>query len=102
MAHRVVRMSNFGGPGFASSIYPDQRSQLLSSCQVQPFGAMGGRFGDATDCIRFFTIPIWSTLLVSFLLLGILTYGLQMLSAIRPNELYDDPKQKMVQLGTSN
>ncbi|TGZ55259.1 hypothetical protein CRM22_010441 [Opisthorchis felineus] len=70
--------------------------------QVQPFGAMGGRFGDATDCIRFFTIPIWSTLLVSFLLLGILTYGLQMLSAIRPNELYDDPKQKMVQLGTAN
>ncbi|KAA3670450.1 uncharacterized protein DEA37_0013304, partial [Paragonimus westermani] len=74
----------------------------LICSQVQPLDASGGRFSAATDCTGFFTIGIWSTLVVSFLLIGILTYGLQMLMAIKPNELYDDPKVKMVQLGALN
>ncbi|THD20740.1 hypothetical protein D915_008500 [Fasciola hepatica] len=70
--------------------------------QFQPFDVSGGRFNEAVDCTSLFTIPIWSVLLVSFLLIGILSYGLVMLSAVQPNALYDDPKAKMVQLGGNN
>ncbi|KAA0193092.1 hypothetical protein FBUS_07101 [Fasciolopsis buskii] len=70
--------------------------------QLQPFDVSGGRFNAAVDCTGLFSIPIWSVLLVSFLLIGILSYGLVMLSAVQPNALYDDPKSKMVQLGGNN
>ncbi|KAF7258979.1 hypothetical protein EG68_03876 [Paragonimus skrjabini miyazakii] len=86
----------------SSTVNPPPLALRFTWLQVQPLGASGGRFSAATDCTGFFTIGIWSTLIVSFLLIGILTYGLQMLMSIKPNELYDDPKVKMVQLGALN
>lgn len=89
-----------------SRIISDAKSNPLGIqfhwLQFQPFDVSDGRFNAAVDCTGLFSIPIWSVLLVSFLLIGILSYGLVMLSAIQPNALYDDPKSKMVQLGGNN
>ncbi|CAL8101561.1 unnamed protein product [Calicophoron daubneyi] len=71
----------------------------FSWLQVQPFGVKGGIFGPAVDCTRYFSIPIWGTLVVSFVVIGILTYGLQMILSIQPNPFFEDPKGKQVQLG---
>ncbi|CAH8525465.1 unnamed protein product [Schistosoma turkestanicum] len=77
-------------------------SILFSSIQVQPFGVKGGVFGDVTDCVGYFSIGVWSSLIVSILLVSVLTYGLVMLASVQPNEIYEDPKKKMIQLGSDN
>nr|CAH8853248.1 unnamed protein product [Trichobilharzia regenti] len=71
----------------------------FSSVQIEPFSAKNGVFGDVTDCVGYFSIGVWSSLIVSILLVSILTYGLVMLASVQPTEIYDDPKKKMIQLG---
>lgn len=65
--------------------------------QIQPkFGDVSSspltRFGDANDCTGFTSIGIWSGLIVSFLLLGIMTLGLSWILDIRTMDRFDDPK----------
>ncbi|XP_014255770.1 V-type proton ATPase subunit S1 [Cimex lectularius] len=50
----------------------------------------------------FFTAPIWSGLLTSFLLIMILTYGFLMLSDIKTMDRFDDPKGKTIQVNTGD
>ncbi|CAH8580836.1 unnamed protein product [Heterobilharzia americana] len=72
------------------------------SVQIEPFGVKDGVFGDVSDCVGYFSIGVWSSLIVSILLVSILTYGLVMLASIQPSEIYEDPKKKMIQLGADN
>lgn len=69
----------------------------IRGIQLQPkFGDVSdaplNRFGDANDCTGFTSIGIWSGLIVSFLLLGILTMGLSWILDIRTMDRFDDPK----------
>ncbi|KAH8872673.1 ATPase [Schistosoma japonicum] len=93
-------------PPVASAILPagsgNSVSIQFSSLQVQPFGVKNGVFGDVTDCVGYFSIGVWSSLIVSILLVSVLTYGLVMLTSVQPNEIYEDPKKKMIQLGADN
>ncbi|VDL95125.1 unnamed protein product [Schistocephalus solidus] len=68
---------------------------------VQPFDVVDGRFGDVNDCVGFFTPGIISNLLIVFLLLGIFSYGLSMVMGIQTNDAFDDPKSKMLQIGST-
>lgn len=63
---------------------------------------MNGTFGAVDDCVGYFSIASWSVLIIMFLFIAILTYGFMMLANIQPNELYEDPKKKQIQLGSDN
>ncbi|KAJ1525166.1 hypothetical protein ONE63_010000 [Megalurothrips usitatus] len=65
----------------------------LKNIKVQP-GVQGGVFSPANDCIPFFTIPIWSGLFVTFLLLFIVAWGIDMMMNIHTMDRFDDPKGK--------
>lgn len=59
------------------------------------------KFGMAYDCTGFFTIPLWTGLLLSLLLILVTVYGINMLSNIQTFDLYDDPKGKPLQVNVS-
>ncbi|KAG0726436.1 V-type proton ATPase subunit S1 [Chionoecetes opilio] len=61
-----------------------------------------GSFGPAWDCVGFFTVPIWVSLLTTLLLLTILSMGLYMLSDIKTMDRFDDPKGQPIMVPTSD
>ncbi|BHF60960.1 V-type proton ATPase subunit [Sparganum proliferum] len=87
-------------PALANGSTPSAQI-VFTGLQVQPFDAVDGRFGDANDCVGFFTSGIISNLLIVFLLLGIFSYGLSMVMGIQTNDAFDDPKSKMLQIGST-
>ncbi|KAG5895491.1 hypothetical protein JTB14_011189 [Gonioctena quinquepunctata] len=54
------------------------------------------RFGDAYDCVGFTSVPIWSGLFVTLILLMIMTTGITMMMDIRTMDRFDDPKGKTI------
>ncbi|XP_067935456.1 V-type proton ATPase subunit S1-like [Watersipora subatra] len=67
----------------------------IQTLQIQVFDfKVAAKFGLPYDCVGFFTIPIWTGLIASFLLIAVTTYGLYMLSSIQTFDRYDDPKSK--------
>jgi len=54
------------------------------------------------DCSGWYTGPIWSGLITTFLLLGILAYGISMLSKIDTMDRFDDPKGKTISVPLEN
>lgn len=54
------------------------------------------KFDDAYDCVGFTTVPIWSGLFVTLILLLILTFGITMMLDIRTMDRFDDPKGKTI------
>ncbi|KAJ8951416.1 hypothetical protein NQ318_006845 [Aromia moschata] len=67
--------------------------------QVQPF--FNGtdnttKFSDAYDCVGFTTVPIWSGLFVTSILLLIMTFGITMMMDIRTMDRFDDAKGKTI------
>ena len=96
-----------GGLQFSISFQPNQsitqptnqsisQSTNLSPPQVQFQIKSNGQFGPANDCVGFFTIPIWSGLVVTFVLLMVLTFGITMISQINTMDRFDDPKGKTI------
>lgn len=63
--------------------------------QVQVF-EVGNGFGYYNDCVGFFTIPIWSAIICSAVLLSILFFGIIMLMNIKTMDRLDDPKGKTI------
>lgn len=57
-------------------------------------GSTMNGFSASEDCVPFFTIPIWSGLLVTFLLLFIVAWGIDMMMNIHTMDRFDDPKGK--------
>jgi len=51
------------------------------------------------DCDPLISIGLWSTLLVTLLLLSVITYALAMLSTVATPDKYDDPKGPVLNLG---
>ena len=58
-------------------------------------------FGDAYDCVGFTSIPIWSGLFVTAILLFIITFGLTMMMDIKTMDRFDDPKGKTITVTAS-
>nr|XP_023017204.1 V-type proton ATPase subunit S1 [Leptinotarsa decemlineata] len=54
------------------------------------------KFGDAYDCVGFTSIPIWTGLFVTTILLMIMTLGITMMLDIRTMDRFDDPKGKTI------
>ncbi|XP_047039158.1 V-type proton ATPase subunit S1 [Helicoverpa zea] len=66
--------------------------------KVQPFFETNTtqEFGDAFNCVGFFSAPIWAGLFVVFILLAITFYGIMMMLDIRTMDRFDDPKGKTI------
>lgn len=69
--------------------------------QIQLFFDKSGnetnpKFSDAYDCVGFTSIPIWSGLFITAILLMILTFGITMMMDIRTMDKFDDPKGKTI------
>lgn len=54
------------------------------------------KFGDAYDCVGFTSVPIWSGLFVTAILLIIMTIGITMMMDIRTMDRFDDAKGKTI------
>ncbi|RZC43100.1 uncharacterized protein BDFB_008836 [Asbolus verrucosus] len=84
-----------------------QGSQILSlpGFQIQLFEndthAHNITFGDAYDCVGFTSVPIWSSLFVTAILLIIITLGLTMMMDIRTMDRFDDAKGKTITINAS-
>ncbi|KAK4311904.1 hypothetical protein Pmani_016630 [Petrolisthes manimaculis] len=76
---------------------------VLNGVQMQPntenFPSI--RFSGAWDCVGFFTVPILSSVFVSFLLLLILSMGMYMLADINTMDRFDDPKRPAIIVPTA-
>ncbi|CAB3383875.1 Hypothetical predicted protein [Cloeon dipterum] len=60
------------------------------------------RFRDAYDCISFFTMPIWSGIFVSLILIFVLTAGIIMIMEIKVMDKFDDPKGKTITVSNTD
>ncbi|XP_044256758.1 V-type proton ATPase subunit S1 [Tribolium madens] len=72
----------------------------LPGFQIQPF-PKNNTFGDAYDCVGFTSVPIWSGLFVTIILLLIVTFGLTMMMDIKTMDRFDDPKGKTITITAS-
>ncbi|XP_055308287.1 V-type proton ATPase subunit S1 [Sitodiplosis mosellana] len=59
------------------------------------------KFGDSYDCTGFVSIPIWSGLFITFLLLGIVATAVSYIMDIRTMDRFDDPKGKTITITAS-
>jgi V-type H+-transporting ATPase S1 subunit len=75
-------------------------SLLLPGFQIQPF-VPNATFGDAYNCVGFTSVPIWSGLFVTFILLLIITFGLTMMMDIKTMDRFDDPKGKTITISAT-
>lgn len=67
---------------------------IFGGLQVQP--NVDGEFGQPIDCVPYFSMAIWSGILISALLLFIMAWGITMLMDINNNDRFDDPKGKTI------
>jgi len=54
------------------------------------------KFDGAWDCVGFFTVPIWMSLISVLIFLIILFWGLWMLADVKTMDRFDDPKGKSI------
>ncbi|XP_066158009.1 V-type proton ATPase subunit S1 [Euwallacea fornicatus] len=81
-------------------------SIMFPNFQVQPmfkgtYLTQLTKFDDPYNCVGFTTIPIWSGLFVTFILLLIMTFGLTMMMDIKTMDRFDDAKGKTITINTS-
>ncbi|XP_066247053.1 V-type proton ATPase subunit S1 [Euwallacea similis] len=81
-------------------------SIIFPNFQIQPMFkntslTMQTKFDDPYNCVGFTTIPIWSGLFVTFILLLIMTFGLTMMMDIKTMDRFDDAKGKTITINTS-
>lgn len=69
--------------------------------QVQTFYVKDDNFGYYNDCVGFFTIPIWSAIICSAVLIAILFFGVIMLMNIKTPDRMDDAKGKTISVTVS-
>ncbi|XP_068626003.1 V-type proton ATPase subunit S1 [Battus philenor] len=80
-------------------------SVTFRDMKVQPFFKPTNEsdlvFGDSFNCVGFFSVPIWSGLMVVFVLLAITFYGIMMMLDIRTMDRFDDPKGKTITINAA-
>lgn len=68
----------------------------LKGIQVQPYNTNNNTFGESFDCVGFFTVPIWSGIFISFLLMFVLTIALVAISEIKPPNRFENKSGKQL------
>ncbi|CAD7077033.1 unnamed protein product [Hermetia illucens] len=86
--------------------YTLQAGQALTwtKWQIQPNFSTNpqiNKFNDPYNCVGFTSIPIWSGLLVTVILLAIMSIGVTWLMDIRTMDRFDDPKGKTITVNTA-
>ncbi|XP_050313600.1 V-type proton ATPase subunit S1 [Anthonomus grandis grandis] len=82
-------------------------SLSFSQFQVEPrynnnsYWTKQNKFNDPYHCVGFTTIPIWSGLFVTFILLLIMSFGLTMMMDIKTMDRFDDAKGKTITINAS-
>ncbi|CAL4107402.1 unnamed protein product, partial [Meganyctiphanes norvegica] len=71
---------------------------VLNGFQYEAFPTVVNpeRFDGAWDCVGFFTIPIWMSLITILIFLIVLFWGFWMLAAVKTNDQFDDPKKPTI------
>ena len=71
----------------------------MSFNQIQPFvEGNATKFDGANECIGFFSEGSVTVLVVSFVLIGILSFGLIMIMNIQTVDKFDNPKGKQINM----
>nr|CAH7740154.1 unnamed protein product [Callosobruchus chinensis] len=103
--HKITSSSDMYAPNSFSYHCGDQLfsngnfSLFFTDFQVELFfGSLPNKtmFSDAYDCVGFTSVPIWSGLFVTSILLFIMTFGITMMMDIRTMDRFDDAKGKTI------
>ncbi|VEN50451.1 unnamed protein product [Callosobruchus maculatus] len=103
--HKITSSSEMYAPNSFSYHCGDQVfsngnfSLFFTDFQVELFfGSLPNKtmFSDAYDCVGFTSVPIWSGLFVTSILLFIMTFGITMMMDIRTMDRFDDAKGKTI------
>ncbi|XP_018321177.1 uncharacterized protein LOC108734217 [Agrilus planipennis] len=80
------------------TVFKNEEAKLiLYEIQAQP-DAQDNKFSDAYNCVPFTTIPIWSGLFVTFILIIGLIIGLDALGSIKTMDKFDNYKTKQLSI----
>ncbi|XP_050413804.2 V-type proton ATPase subunit S1 [Patella vulgata] len=77
----------------------------IDGLQFQVFGLPGqprDQFGDAWDCVPFFTTAIWMALFYALIFIVILYFGIYMMFNLSTMDRFDDPKGKTITVNASD
>ncbi|RVE49905.1 hypothetical protein evm_005498 [Chilo suppressalis] len=78
-------------------IYSSEEATLtLPDIQMQPFMDSTEKFADAFNCIGFTTVPIWSGLMVSFIMLIGLGISITMIMDIKTMDRFENNRSKQL------
>jgi len=90
-----------GGFGQRNKSDIDGASLVFEGLQTQYSDKAISKFGRPNDCVGFFSIPIWSGIFCSIILVAVLTFGITMIMGINTMDRFDDPKGKSISVNTS-
>lgn len=76
---------------------------ILPGLQIEPFNTNEEKhnFNDAYDCVGFTSIPIWTGIFVTLILLLILTFGITFMMDIKTMDKFDDAKGKTITINAA-
>ncbi|PAA76472.1 hypothetical protein BOX15_Mlig013561g2, partial [Macrostomum lignano] len=96
-----TRLSTSGGTGSNGSA---ALTLIFGKFQLQPFGIPAdGKFSkNVNDCVGFFSVEVWFSLLVLLVITVILMYGVLMLVSVATPDRFDDPKGKTIQVNVQD
>lgn len=103
--HRIkaVELASFGC--LQLKLQNTQTSVIFENMQMQPNFIESTekfiKFGDAWQCVGYFSPGIWSGLFIAFLFLSILSTGLTWIMDIHTMDRFDDPKGKTIIVNTA-
>lgn len=87
---------------FNVSFQSENEILILPGLQIEPFEEEDQHnFNDAYDCIGFTSIPIWTGIFVTVILLLILTFGITFIMDIKTMDKFDDAKGKTITINAS-
>lgn len=103
--HRImaVELASFGC--LQLKLQNTKTSVIFDNIQMQPNFIVSEekftKFGDAWQCIGYFSPGIWGGLFIAFLFLSILSTGLTWIMDIHTMDRFDDPKGKTIIVNTA-
>ncbi|XP_045506507.1 uncharacterized protein LOC123702765 isoform X2 [Colias croceus] len=83
-------------------VYSSEEASLtFPNIQMQPFMESTEKFSDAFDCIGFTSVPIWSGLMVSFIMLLGLSISITMIMDIKTMDKFETTRSKQLTITVS-
>ncbi|CAG9134496.1 unnamed protein product [Plutella xylostella] len=83
-------------------VYASEEASLtLPDVMMQPFMDSTEKFADAFDCIGFTSVPIWSGLMVTFLLILMLSISICMILDIKTMDRFENSRGKQLSITVS-